>query len=228
MSATNRTRRGRGRPPAGVRPGDRVIDYPQLALRVPPSTLETLQALAQAEHEPQWRVLSSALDTYIAELPADNRALIAEMVKRSEPVLRRAWRGRRKTQTTPLTLLNVDDNEPMLFARSKIFREEGFNVVEAQTGREALELARRHRPHVIVLDVHLPDISGVEICRQIKNDPITSTIKVVQVSATMKTPKDQLWGLEEGGADLYLTEPLARGTLVSVVNRLLMESGALS
>ncbi|HZR24398.1 MAG TPA: response regulator [Vicinamibacterales bacterium] len=205
-----------------------MIDYPQLALRIPPSALEKLQALAQMQHEPQWRVLSSALDAYIAGLPADNRALIAEMVKRAEPVLQRAWRGRRITQKEPLTLLNVDDNEAMLFARSKIFRAEGFHVVEAQTGREALELARRHRPHVIVLDVHLPDINGVEICRQIKSDPSTNGIKVVQVSATMKTPKEQLWALAEGSADLYLTEPLPRGTLVSVVNRLLLESGALS
>src|SRR5918911_5442674 len=76
-------KRPRGRPPAGVRPGDRVIDYPQLALRIPPSTLETLQALSTVAGEPQWRVLSAALDGYIAQLPSDDRALIDTMVKRA-------------------------------------------------------------------------------------------------------------------------------------------------
>jgi len=226
MSA-GKQKRQRGRPPAGVRPGDRVIDYPQLALRIPPSTLETLQALATVSGDPQWRVLSAALDSYMAQLPADDHALISRMVERAEAVLQKATRRRLKNNgDAPVTLLNVDDNEPMLFARSKILRAEGFHVVEAQTGRAALELARQHRPHVMLLDVHLPDIDGVEVCRLIKSDPETNAIKVVQVSATSRSARDQLRGLEEGGADMYLTEPLGRGVLLSIVNRLLSESAA--
>jgi DNA-binding response OmpR family regulator len=79
---------------------------------------------------------------------------------------------------------------------------------------------------VVVLDVHLPDINGLEICRLIKKDPRLRTVKVVQVSATVKTPLDQLHGLEHGGADIYLTEPLARGTLLSVIERLLKSGTA--
>ena len=179
------------------------------------------------ERQPQWRVLSSVLDSYIANLPDDQRQLIQGLVKRAGPLLSQASRSRRHVPTSrPVTLLNVDDHEPMLFARSAILRAEGYNVLEAQNGRMALDLARRHQPLVILLDVHLPDINGVEICRQIKEDPVTSAIKVVQLSATMTSPRDQLDGLETGGADIFLTEPLARGTLLSVVKRLVSGTAA--
>lgn len=222
-SMTNEKRRRSGRPPAGA-DGHRVIDYPQLALRIPPATFHKLQALAKIDKQPQWRILSRVLERYIASLPEDQRALIDGLVRRAGKVLTESSKPRRSETLHPVTLLNVDDHEAMLFARSAIFRAEGFHVIEAQTGRTALDLARRHRPHVMLLDVHLPDINGVEICRQIKEDPETSAIKVVQLSATTKSARDQLYGLETGGADIFLTEPLSRGTLLSVVKRLVKES----
>ncbi len=179
------------------------------------------------ERQPQWRVLSVVLDSYIAHLPEDQRQLIQGLVKRAGPLLSQPLRAQQRIASPRrVTLLNVDDHEPMLFARSAILRAEGYNVIEAQNGRTALDLARRHRPHVILLDVHLPDINGVEICRRIKEDPETRAIKVVQLSATMKSPRDQLDGLETGGADIFLTEPLARGTLLSVVKRLVNGTAA--
>lgn len=216
-------KRRRGRPPAGAN-GHRVIDYPQLALRIPPETFHKLQALAAIDKQPQWRTLARVLERYIASLPEEQRALIDGLVRRAGKMLSESPKPRRSESRHPTTLLNVDDHEAMLFARSAIFRAEGFHVLEAQTGHTALDLARRHRPDVMLLDVHLPDINGVEICRRIKADPETSGIKVVQLSATTKSPRDQLYGLEVGGADIFLTEPLARGTLLSVVKRLVKES----
>lgn len=224
---TESNRRRRGRPPAGQQPGDRVTDYPQLALRIPPPTLRRLQALARVERTPQWRILSKVLENYIAQLPDDQRKLIGTLVRRAGRVLSQTPKSRRQPPpAVPITLLNVDDNEPMLFARSAMFRAEGYQVIEAQNGHTALEMARRHRPDVVLLDVHLPDINGIEICRRIKADPDTSSIKVVQVSATSKSPSDQVYGLETGGADMFLTEPLPRGTLLSVVNRLVKGTAA--
>ena len=121
----------------------------------------------------------------------------------------------------PITVLNVDDHEASLFARSAILRREGWHVIEAPTGRAPLEAVRRDRPDVVLLDVHLPDINGLEVCRRIKADEETRHIKVVQVSASVRAPLDQLHCLEEGGADMYLTEPLARGMLLSVIDRLM-------
>ena len=227
MNMTEAKRKRRGRPPAGQRPGDRVIDYPQLALRVPPIAFRRLKALARVERAPQWRMLAKVLEHYVRQLPDDQRALIDSLVRRAGAVLTQSPRRRgRTTAPTPITILNVDDNEAMLFARSTIFRAEGYDVVEAQTGRTALELAQRHRPDVMLLDVHLPDINGLEICRQIKENPETSSIKVVQLSATSKSPRDQLYALETGGADIFLTEPLSRGTLLSVVSRLVKGTAA--
>src|SRR5262249_21379593 len=73
-SETN-TRR-RGRPPAGQNPGERVSDYPRFALRLPDSTFDLIQALAEASDVPQWRVISDAVDTYIASLPQDQQSLV--------------------------------------------------------------------------------------------------------------------------------------------------------
>ena len=220
-------RKRRGRPPAGTH-GERVIDYPQLALRIPPATFRRLQALAEIERQPQWRVLSRVLESYIASLPADQRELVHGLVRSAGKALSTPASPRRASQrpSKAVTLLNVDDHEPMLFARSAIFRAEGYNVIEAQSGRAALELARRHLPDVMLLDVHLPDINGLDICREIKADPETSSIKVVQLSASTKSPRDQLYGLETGGADIFLLEPIARGTLLSVVKRLVKDTAA--
>lgn len=225
MTEANRKRRGR--PPAGQHPGDRVIDYPQLALRVPPATFRKLQALAELEAEPQWRMLAKVLENYIAHLPDDQRALVSGLVERAGAMLSQSPKPRRPIVVpTTVTVLNVDDNDGMRFARSTIFRAEGYRVLEAHNGRTALELAQQYVPDVMLLDVHLPDINGLEICRQIKANPRTRSIKVVQLSATSKSPRDQLYALETGGADIFLTEPLSRGTLLSVVNRLVKGTAA--
>ena len=63
-----------------------------------------------------------------------------------------------------ITVLNVDDYEPGLYARSRILRQAGFEVVEASNGAEALRLAALHKPAVALLDVNMPDMSGLEVC----------------------------------------------------------------
>jgi CheY-like chemotaxis protein len=216
----------RGRPAAGVNPGERVSDYPQLSVRVPQSTVDTLHAVCSVTAEPQWRVLADAVNRYIELMPEDRRKLLQGLLERGDRLFKQPSRRGPSTSTGRITVLNVDDHEPMLYARSTMLRKEGWEVLEASSGRAALEVLKKHRPHVVVLDVHLPDIDGLEICRLIKSDPRTRDIKVVQVSATLKTPHDQLQGLEQGGADIFLTEPLPRGTLLSVIERLLKSGTA--
>lgn len=215
-----RPRKRSGRPPAGIRPGERVSDYPQLSTRIPVETYDRLQALATLHGIPQWRVLSDALDALVKELSADEQALLQELMRRAEPILQQPAKSRLPAGIEPaaVKILNVDDNEPMLFARSSVLRGEGFHVIEAQTGRDALDLFDEHRPQLVVLDVNLPDMSGLDVCRQMK---AIAGVKVVQTSATFSTPHDQLEGLEAGGADIYLAEPVPRGTLLSIVRRLL-------
>jgi len=118
------------------------------------------------------------------------------------------------------TVLNVDDNPATRYARSRVLRQAGFDVTEAGTGQQALELIGTGNPHIVLLDVRLPDMSGIDVCRQFKADPQTMGIPVIQISATFVTEQDQLLGLE-GGAEVYLTEPVEPQELITVVRTLL-------
>jgi signal transduction histidine kinase len=122
--------------------------------------------------------------------------------------------------TAPV-VLNVNDHPASLYMVSRMLRGAGFEVVEARTGAEALARARvpGARPEVIVLDVHLPDVSGFEICRQLKGGPTTRDIKVIHTSATFMTSNSKLMGVE-AGADGYLTQPFESQELIATVRSL--------
>ena len=115
-----------------------------------------------------------------------------------------------------MPILNVDDNAAIRYARSRILRRAGFDVREAPTGDAALKAALDDRPQLVLLDVNLPDISGLEVCRQIKSNPTTSAITVLHVSATARTDSEQYKALENG-ADGYLVEPVAPELLISTI-----------
>lgn len=117
-------------------------------------------------------------------------------------------------------ILNVDDNEGARYAKTRIFERAGYRVLEAVTGAEALTLVHQERPHLVLLDVGLPDINGREVCRQIKNDIATAKIMVLQVSASCVSPDDRAMGLA-GGADVYLSEPVESTELIGAAKALL-------
>jgi signal transduction histidine kinase len=117
-------------------------------------------------------------------------------------------------------ILNVDDDEAGRYAKSRILRRAGYQVLEAATGREALKIARESKPHLILLDVMLPDINGLEVCRDLKSELQTAHLMVLQVSATHVSEADRVQGLE-GGADGYLIEPLEAEELLATVKALL-------
>jgi PAS domain S-box-containing protein len=123
-------------------------------------------------------------------------------------------------ETSKTTILNVDDFEPGLYAKSRVLRLAGFDVHEAMTGEDTLRLAHELKPDLVLLDVHLPDISGIEICRRIKTDPSINSILVIQTSATFTEVRDRVRGLE-GGADAYLTEPIEAEELVANIRAIL-------
>jgi CheY-like chemotaxis protein len=82
-----------------------------------------------------------------------------------------------------ITILNVDDNDEHRYAISRILRKAGFEVMEAKTGREALDLASS-RPSLVILDINLPDMLGFDVCRQLKSSSLTRDIPVIHISAT--------------------------------------------
>jgi signal transduction histidine kinase len=123
-------------------------------------------------------------------------------------------------QTFRITILNVDDTEAMRYQKTRVLRAAGYEVVEADTGTMALRLVRELMPSLVLMDVKLPDMSGLEVTRQLKEDSATRLIPIIQVSATFVTEKDQKEGMRRG-ADIYLTEPLEPKVLETVVSTLL-------
>jgi len=119
-----------------------------------------------------------------------------------------------------VAILNVDDYEPGRYARSRLLRSFGFEVREAKTGAEALSVVATEPPALVILDVNLPDISGFEVCRRLKESPTTATLPVLHITATRTGATDKVVGLE-GGADAYLTEPVEPPVLLATLNALL-------
>ena len=121
----------------------------------------------------------------------------------------------------PSTLiLNVDDNDGARYAKTRILQSAGFQVVEASNGTDALAIARRGEVSLVLLDVKLPDINGLEVCRRIKADPDSAAVLVLQTSAALTGRADKIRGLE-GGADNYLAAPIEADELIANVNALL-------
>jgi signal transduction histidine kinase len=121
---------------------------------------------------------------------------------------------------SPPTILLVDDEPANRHTYGYLFRTAGFAVLEAGTGREALDLAARERPDLVVLDVSLPDLSGFEVCRRLKEDEATRSVPVLQVSAVYVGSGDRSQGLESG-ADAYLIKPVEPRELLATVRSLL-------
>src|SRR5207237_765677 len=115
-------------------------------------------------------------------------------------------------------ILIVDDYPGARYLRSRILSEAGYEVLEANTGTEALAIARAATPSLILLDVNLPDISGLEVCERLKQDPVTASIPVIQITGAWLSEDDRRQGMTSG-ADAYLVEPIDDVTLLkSVVN----------
>jgi PAS domain S-box-containing protein len=113
----------------------------------------------------------------------------------------------------------VDDNPASLYSTSRILRSAGFEVVEASTGTDALAAAA-HDTDLIVLDINLPDIDGLEVCRRLRARSHTSYLPIVHLTATFIGGDDYLHGLSAGG-DSYLTHPVDPPVLIATVRALL-------
>jgi two-component system, sensor histidine kinase and response regulator len=122
--------------------------------------------------------------------------------------------------TQRVTILNVEDNEATRYAKSRMLRQAGYLVIEAETGNAALQIVTDARPDLVLLDVKLPDLSGFEVCRRIKSNPATAEIIVLQMSAAFVDKEDRVRGLE-GGADGYLTEPIHSEELIATIKAIL-------
>jgi CheY-like chemotaxis protein len=121
------------------------------------------------------------------------------------------------------TVLVVDDCESKRYVLASWLRRAGYTVVDAATGAEALRLVQADAPDLAVLDVLLPDISGLEVCRQIKRTRHSAGVPVLHVSATAIATADRSNGLDVG-ADAYLVDPIEPREFLSTVGALVRQS----
>ena len=117
-------------------------------------------------------------------------------------------------------ILVVDDHDAGLYHKTRTLRSAGYTVLQSRTGKDALRKVREKMPRLVLLDVRLPDIDGWEVCRQIKANPETASVLVLQCSATFVTEEDTVRALE-GGADGSLAEPVPAPVLLATVRALL-------
>lgn len=126
----------------------------------------------------------------------------------------------RATINNDTLVMNVDDNEGARYVKTRILTRAGFKVLECENGEDALRLAKEKNPSLILLDVKLPDINGMEVCRILKTDPLTQHVLILQTSASFLGTADKIRALD-GGADNYLMEPIDPDELIANVNALL-------
>jgi signal transduction histidine kinase len=122
-------------------------------------------------------------------------------------------------------VLNVNDNDASRYLVSRMLEKAGFAVLEAAGGAQALGLVQSAKPSAVVLDIKLPDIDGLEVCRRIKGDAQTRSIKVLHTSAVCVSPEYKVQSLE-CGADGYLGAPFEQEELVATLRSLLRLSDA--
>jgi DNA-binding response OmpR family regulator len=118
-----------------------------------------------------------------------------------------------------ITVLVVEDEPDSAVLMAQILALEGYRVIEARSGDEALERLSDPGLRVVLLDVMLPGMDGFEVCRRLRQDERTRRLPVAFISARSRA-EDRAAGLDVG-ADVYLTKPISRAALVSAVKWLL-------
>lgn len=119
-------------------------------------------------------------------------------------------------------ILVADDESHILHVVSLKLRNAGFTVVTASDGQEALELAQQEHPDLIITDYHMPQLSGLELCQKLKQDPATSGIPAIMLTARgyHLEPHDT----EQSGILHMLSKPFSPRHLLTTVNEVLGET----
>jgi DNA-binding response OmpR family regulator len=116
-------------------------------------------------------------------------------------------------------ILIVDDEPDALEIIGFNLENSGFDVIKAETGQEALQKVRRQKPDLVVLDLMLPELDGLDVCRRLRRDPATEAIPILMLTAKAEEI-DRILGLEIG-ADDYVTKPFSPRELVLRIKKLL-------
>ena len=121
--------------------------------------------------------------------------------------------------TLAKTVLIVEDNELNMKLFHDLLEAHGYDTVGTRSGIEALELARIYRPDLILMDIQLPEVSGLEVTKWIKDDPELNRIPVVAVTAFAMNGDEER--IRQGGCEAYLSKPISIARFMETIRHFL-------
>ena len=122
-------------------------------------------------------------------------------------------------QVMPKKVLIVEDNELNMKLFNDLLEAHGYETLQTKDGFKALEMAREHTPDLILMDIQLPEVSGLEVTKWLKDDENLSAIPIVAVTAfAMKGDEERI---REGGCEAYLSKPITVTTFIETVRQFL-------
>lgn len=132
-------------------------------------------------------------------------------------------RGRQVRQMAK-TVLIVEDNELNMKLFHDLLDAHGYNTVQTRNGLEVLDLARRHRPSLILMDIQLPEVSGLDVTKWLKEDDDLRPIPVIAVTAfAMKGDEERI---RRGGCEAYISKPISVAMFLDTVRRFIGDARA--
>jgi two-component system cell cycle response regulator DivK len=119
--------------------------------------------------------------------------------------------------TMAKTVLIVEDNDLNMKLFRDLLEAHGYDTLQTKDGREALQIARDHHPDLIIMDIQLPEVSGLEVTKWIKEDEDIKSIPIVAVTAfAMKGDEEKI---REGGCEAYIAKPISVSQFIDTVRR---------
>ncbi len=121
------------------------------------------------------------------------------------------------------TVLIVEDNELNMKLFNDLLEAHGYATLKTSHGIEAMELARAHRPDLILMDIQLPEVSGLEVTRWLKADEELKSIPVIAITAfAMKGDEERI---REGGCEAYMSKPISVAKFIATIKTYLEADG---
>ena len=119
----------------------------------------------------------------------------------------------------PKRVLIVEDNELNMKLFNDLLEANGYQVIQTRDGLSALDLARKHRPDLILMDIQLPEVSGIEVTKWLKEDDELKHIPVIAVTAFAMKGDEQK--IREGGCEAYIAKPISVAHFLATVQKFL-------
>ncbi len=122
----------------------------------------------------------------------------------------------------PKKVLVVEDNELNMKLFNDLLEATGYDTIQTRSGLQAIDLAREHHPDLILMDIQLPEVSGLEVTKWIKEDDDLRSIPIIAVTAfAMKGDEERI---RQGGCEAYLSKPISVGKFIETVKAYLGEA----